>query len=230
MHDLRQRVGIVPQDAVIFSTSALENIRYGKPGAIDWHVFTPAQDAMFTLTDATADPTDALHRQKAKRFLPSTTGTYDVQVTVTDPLGMTAVGHIAVNVVADMPPCIAQYQPAAPLDLATPPLPITSATLFSVPVVTDELDPYPSDDPLAVAKFAWSIKAPNATTFADLGVVANSVQLDPASYTVGDQLELRVEIADRNGTTLTCPDDALTCAEDSTSMCIQRLTWRVEIR
>ena len=31
--DLRQRVGIVPQDAVIFSTSALENIRYGKPDA-----------------------------------------------------------------------------------------------------------------------------------------------------------------------------------------------------
>ena len=35
LHDLRQRVGIVPQDAVIFSTSALENIRYGKPDATD---------------------------------------------------------------------------------------------------------------------------------------------------------------------------------------------------
>ena len=35
LSDLRQRVGIVPQDAVIFSTSALENIRYGKPGASD---------------------------------------------------------------------------------------------------------------------------------------------------------------------------------------------------
>lgn len=33
LEDLRQRIGIVPQDAVIFSTSALENIRYGKPGA-----------------------------------------------------------------------------------------------------------------------------------------------------------------------------------------------------
>jgi hypothetical protein len=31
--DLRQRIGIVPQDAVIFSASALENIRYGTPGA-----------------------------------------------------------------------------------------------------------------------------------------------------------------------------------------------------
>ncbi|MDR3451908.1 MAG: ABC transporter transmembrane domain-containing protein [Rhodoferax sp.] len=35
LHDLRQRIGIVPQDAVIFSTSALENIRYGKPDASD---------------------------------------------------------------------------------------------------------------------------------------------------------------------------------------------------
>jgi ATP-binding cassette subfamily B protein len=35
LHDLRQRIGIVPQDAVIFSTSALENIRYGQPGASD---------------------------------------------------------------------------------------------------------------------------------------------------------------------------------------------------
>ena len=33
--DLRARVGIVPQDSVVFSTSALENIRYGKPGASD---------------------------------------------------------------------------------------------------------------------------------------------------------------------------------------------------
>jgi ATP-binding cassette subfamily B protein len=35
---LRQRVGIVPQDAVIFSTSALENIRYGRPDASDAEV------------------------------------------------------------------------------------------------------------------------------------------------------------------------------------------------
>ena len=32
---MRQRIGIVPQDAVIFSTSALENIRYGNPAATD---------------------------------------------------------------------------------------------------------------------------------------------------------------------------------------------------
>jgi ATP-binding cassette subfamily B protein len=35
LYDLRQRIGIVPQDAVIFSSSALENIRYGQPDASD---------------------------------------------------------------------------------------------------------------------------------------------------------------------------------------------------
>ena len=42
---LRQRVGIVPQDAVIFSTSALENIRYGRPDATDAEVRAAATAA-----------------------------------------------------------------------------------------------------------------------------------------------------------------------------------------
>ena len=45
LRDLRNRIGIVPQDAVIFSTSALENIRYGKPGASDVEVHAAAKAA-----------------------------------------------------------------------------------------------------------------------------------------------------------------------------------------
>jgi ATP-binding cassette subfamily B protein len=45
LHDLRQRIGIVPQDAVIFSSSALENIRYGKPDASDEEVKAAANAA-----------------------------------------------------------------------------------------------------------------------------------------------------------------------------------------
>lgn len=45
LKDLRERVGIVPQDAVIFSTSALENIRYGKPDATDAEVKAAAKAA-----------------------------------------------------------------------------------------------------------------------------------------------------------------------------------------
>ena len=45
LQDLRGRIGLVPQDAVIFSTSALENIRYGKPQASDDEVRAAAQAA-----------------------------------------------------------------------------------------------------------------------------------------------------------------------------------------
>jgi ATP-binding cassette, subfamily B, bacterial len=45
LHDLRERIGIVPQDAVIFSTSAMENIRYGRPAATDEEVIAAAHAA-----------------------------------------------------------------------------------------------------------------------------------------------------------------------------------------
>jgi ATP-binding cassette subfamily B protein len=43
--ELRARVGIVPQDSVVFSANALENIRYGKPGASDDEVRAAATAA-----------------------------------------------------------------------------------------------------------------------------------------------------------------------------------------
>jgi ATP-binding cassette, subfamily B, bacterial len=43
--DLRGRIGIVPQDSTIFSTSALENIRYGRPQASDEEVIAAAKAA-----------------------------------------------------------------------------------------------------------------------------------------------------------------------------------------
>jgi ATP-binding cassette, subfamily B, bacterial len=42
---LRQRIGIVPQDSVIFSANAMENIRYGKPEANDDEVMAAARAA-----------------------------------------------------------------------------------------------------------------------------------------------------------------------------------------
>ena len=42
---LRGRVGIVPQDSTVFSTSALENIRYGRPEASDTEVMAAAKAA-----------------------------------------------------------------------------------------------------------------------------------------------------------------------------------------
>ncbi len=42
---LRAQIAIVPQEPVIFSSSALENIRYGRPGASDEEVFAAARAA-----------------------------------------------------------------------------------------------------------------------------------------------------------------------------------------
>ena len=45
LEDLRQRIAIVPQDSTLFSTTALENIRYGRPDASDAEVMAAARAA-----------------------------------------------------------------------------------------------------------------------------------------------------------------------------------------
>ena len=45
LQDLRSRIGLVPQEPVIFSASALENIRYGRPEASHDEVFAAARGA-----------------------------------------------------------------------------------------------------------------------------------------------------------------------------------------
>ncbi|TXT24928.1 MAG: ATP-binding cassette subfamily B bacterial [Gallionellaceae bacterium] len=45
LHELRGRIAIVPQDPVIFSANALENIRYGRPAARDEEVIAAARAA-----------------------------------------------------------------------------------------------------------------------------------------------------------------------------------------
>ena len=43
--EARQRIALVPQDSVVFATSALENIRYGRPEASDAEVTAAARAA-----------------------------------------------------------------------------------------------------------------------------------------------------------------------------------------
>ncbi|MGZ4996766.1 MAG: ABC transporter transmembrane domain-containing protein [Methylobacter sp.] len=45
LHELRDKIAIVPQDPVIFSANALENIRYGRPSATDDEVIAAAKSA-----------------------------------------------------------------------------------------------------------------------------------------------------------------------------------------
>jgi ATP-binding cassette, subfamily B, bacterial len=46
LNDLRKAIAIVPQDPVIFSANALENIRYGRPSASDQEVMQASKAAL----------------------------------------------------------------------------------------------------------------------------------------------------------------------------------------
>jgi ATP-binding cassette subfamily B protein len=48
LHDLRQRIGVVPQEPVVFSGTVMENIRYGQPDASDQAVHAAAEAAFAT--------------------------------------------------------------------------------------------------------------------------------------------------------------------------------------
>ena len=46
LHDLREKIAIVPQEPVIFSANAMENIRYGRPAASDEEVIVSSRMAL----------------------------------------------------------------------------------------------------------------------------------------------------------------------------------------
>jgi ATP-binding cassette subfamily B protein len=45
LHSLRQRIGVVPQEAVVFSGTVMDNIRYGRPEATEAEVMAAAHAA-----------------------------------------------------------------------------------------------------------------------------------------------------------------------------------------
>jgi hypothetical protein len=214
--------------------------KYGDPddGAssvdLSWTVFTPNTQPGYTLTDLAVDqdPRDPLHLTVGKTLVPQGTGEWDVKVMATDELGQTVVQHLVFTVGPDQPPCLEQVQPVVPPAGTT--LPVFAPTVFQVPLVSDDLDAYPPlfDQPqFGATTFAWSILPPGASARQPLvGATGNSVDFDPAAFTPGDVVELRVEIFDRNHTAMPCADNLATCSVIAQPSCIQRQTWRVEVR
>jgi len=197
--------------------------------ALTWQV-TPAA-ALDDLPLAAPAPTDTT-RSAAKRVVPDQPGDWDVKVVAADALHTAVEKHLAFTVEPDHPPCLAQWEPIAPPPGAT--LPVSAPTVFQVPLVADDLDAFPpaSDAPqFGTTRFAWSILPPGAPARQVLaGATGNRLQFDPAAFTPGDIVELRVEAFDRLATALPCNDSAATCSIAASAACIQRQTWRVEIR
>ncbi|HEX4423625.1 MAG TPA: hypothetical protein VH165_37200 [Kofleriaceae bacterium] len=198
-----------------------------------WSATPPDGVATYMLADRMViqNPDDPAHLTAGKTFVASIAGDWQVTVTATDASGKQTVKSVAIAVLPDRPPCIAQWQPIAAPDGTA--LPISAPTLFQVPLVDDDLDPYPAmpgQPLLGATAFAWSILRPGATVRQPLvGATGNSVALDPSAFTPGDIVELRVEIADRTHTPVTCDDGDAVCPV-SPATCIQRQTWRVETR
>jgi hypothetical protein len=202
---------------------------------LEWKTFGPPTGdtdnalAAFSIPPDLEDPD---HLQFGQIFTANVPGQWEVRVTATDPLGAQTMESTMITVAADSPPCLAQVQPIVATGTAA--LPITEPTLFRIPVVIDDLDlypPLPGDEFLGTTRFTWSVKAPGQPTHAAIsGATGNSFALDPASYTPGDIIEVRAEIFDRTNDILQCPDADPTCSVVSQSTCIQRQTWRVEVR
>lgn len=198
----------------------------GKP---TWEVFAPAQ-VPYTLMDLGLDrPERPETKTYAKLFTPTASGDWEVRVTATDPLGKSTTKSLMFTVVPPPPPCIAQAAPIVPPGGAA--LPVTQPTLFRVPVVIDDLDVFPAQAGLGQTRFEWLFQGPSAGAPTVVsGATASSFNFDPAGYTPGDIVEVRVQIYDRQNTPVNCPVTDPTCSVISQPTCIQRQTWRVEVR
>lgn len=205
-----------------------------KVAPLTWVVFGPAgADTVNALVDRSLaqDPEDPDHLQFAKVFTPNMAGDWTLRVTAMDPFDSVSV-DMMLTVTQDGPPCLAQLQPIVPPFPVA--LPLTDPTLFSVPIVIDDLDlypPQPDDEILGVTSFTWSVKAPGqATHVAIPGATSNTFAFDPAGYALGDVVEVRVQIADRVPEAINCLDSEQSCSVISQPTCMQRQTWRVEVR
>lgn len=194
---------------------------------LDWAVYSPDGKAAFTLTDLGAPSSAGTTQTTRKQLLAFGLGAWSVRATASDQAGASTQRELKFTVAPDRAPCLAQWMPAVPpLDRA---LPITAPTRFSIPTVTDDLDPYPllGGAPYGTAAFGWSLRL-GAGDFAPLaGTTGNSVELDPRNFAPGDVAELRVEVFDRAHPEIGCDASEPTCG---TAGCLQRQTWRVEMR
>ena len=208
-----------------------------------WTPVPPVTPGAFTVAElpASSQPGDPAHRTAGIRLVPGEPGSWDVKVTATDPTqrdprvpGRAAPieKHLVFSVKPDQPPCLAQWQPIAPPAGAT--LPVSAPAVFQVPLVDDDLDAYPpvlGVPEFGQAAFEWSILPPGASQRQVLvGATGNRIDFDPAAFTAGDIVELRVEVFDRHHAALPCGDAAATCSITGAAGCTQRQTWRVEVR
>lgn len=172
------------------------------------------------------------------------TGEWRVEVTATDELGATTTTHANVFFQPDGPPCIAATDPPAlptPIDAGYIVERDGAPRRFAVLAVADDLDVYPPPpdetpdgrpSPQGTARFQWSIATPytDGARVPIRGHALSGYVIDPGAYAPGDTVSLRVEIQDRRELDVNCDQDQPTCALSGDQTCLQRVTWRIDIR
>lgn len=168
-------------------------------------------------------------------------GEWMVEVEATDVLGASNTARATVFFQEDGPPCIAATDPPAQADAGYIVERGAAPRRFAVLSVSDDLDVYPPPpaqtadgrpSPQGTARFRWSIATPytGGALLPIRGHTLSGYTVDPAAYAPGDTLLLRVEIADRNDLEVSCGQEQPTCSIAGDDACLQRMTWRIDIR
>ncbi len=200
----------------------------GDPVGLEWTLYPP-DDSVSYRFEPVAGVEDAYELE------PDVDGTWTVEVTATDGNGGSVTEQIPIVVGEDIPPCIAATDPDAVVQGVYVIDADDDPRRFAVLSVTDDLDVYPPppDDAefLGTASFSWSIATPD--TEGEFVAIDDHLLsdyfVDPQGFAPGDQVELRVEIADRVDRVIPCDPAQPTCSIGGNS-CLQRVTWEVEIR
>ncbi len=159
-------------------------------------------------------------------------GVWTVSIRVTDGDGGISLAERQVVFAPDRPPCLASVSPAI---LAGQSVVLAAGPqVFSVDQAVDALDPFPplsSPDPaIGETRFQWSLASRHSGgQLTPLVRSLSSLTIDPAEYTPGEVLTIRVEAFDRLNEPVACPTSEPGCAADNNE-CNQRMTWKAVIR
>jgi hypothetical protein len=185
-------------------------------------------------SDPGADPFMVVSETSAT-LRPDAVGDWIVELTVRDDdtanRGETT-ETLTIRVDPDLDPCLGPLSP--PLTGDTTPILVDTTRTFRVVSVIDDLDPYPYevgslDADLGRPTFRWFLQRPGGTLDPIAASDVAEYTVRPEAYAPGDELTLRVEVADRTPGWPACPVGEATCAS-AEAACIQRATWKVVIR